>query len=54
MLKQVKPKDEPPYYVCTNCNWAWQSLQEANRHACDGNPPAKPAFQSFTKDKNNV
>ena len=49
MLKQVKPKDEPPYYVCSKCNWAWQSLQEANRHACNGNPPAQPAFQSYTK-----
>lgn len=49
MLKQVKPLSEPPYYVCTNCNWAWQSLREANYHACNGNPPPKPAFQSYTK-----
>jgi hypothetical protein len=49
MLKQVRPPSEPPYYVCTKCNWAWQSLQEANRHACNGNPPAEPAFCSISK-----
>lgn len=52
MLKQMKDAPgNPPYYVCTNCNWAWQSLQAANRHACNGNPPAKPAFQSFSRGK---
>ena len=48
MIKQVRPSSEPPYWVCVECNWAWQSLQEANRHSCNGNPPAEPAFRSVT------
>jgi len=49
MLKQVKPASpEPPYYVCTNCNWAWQSLQQANNHSCNGQPLPQPAFRSYT------
>ena len=49
MLKQVKPPSEPPYWVCTTCNRPFEALQEANRHACNGNPPPQPAFQSYTK-----
>jgi len=50
MLKQIKPVfPEPPYYVCTKCNWAWRSLQEANQHTCGQDKPLEPAFRSYTK-----
>lgn len=49
MIKQVRPPSEPPYWVCAKCNWAWQSLQEANRHACGQKPPPEPAFRSISK-----
>ena len=49
MLKQVRLASEAPYYVCTTCNWAWQSLQEANKHPCGLNPLPVPAFQSYSK-----
>ena len=40
----------PPYYVCTECNWAFYGLQEANKHArgCGRAVPIQPAFQSYT------
>ena len=52
MLKQINNcPSKKPYWVCVKCDWAWQSLQEANRHVCGKNPPAQPAFRSFTKAK---
>jgi hypothetical protein len=49
MLKQVNPpRPEPPYWVCTKCNWPFQSLQEANGHSCGQNKPPEPAFRSYT------
>jgi hypothetical protein len=30
--KRDAPKN-PPYWVCTNCKWAFESLQAANRHS---------------------
>jgi hypothetical protein len=52
MLKQMKDAPgNPPYWYCTKCNTPFEALQAANRHACNGNPPAKPAFQSFSRGK---
>jgi len=49
MLKQVKDAPgNPPYWVCTSCNWAFLALQEANNHSCNGQPPPQPAFRSYT------
>jgi hypothetical protein len=36
MLRKVNDAPaNPPYWVCTLCNWPFMSLQEANRHAQD-------------------
>ena len=52
MLKQVKDAPgNPPYWVCLECNKPFEALHAANKHSCNGNPPAKPAFQSFSGDK---
>ena len=33
MIEQKKDAPgNPPFYVCTNCKWAFQALQEANEH----------------------
>jgi hypothetical protein len=51
----IKKKEDapgnPPYWYCTNCNWAFASLQESMKHSltCGQTKEQKPAFQSFTK-----
>jgi hypothetical protein len=35
MLEQKKDAPgNPPYWVCTKCNWAFPVLREANQHSC--------------------
>ena len=49
MIEQKKDAPgNPPYYVCTNCKWAFQALQEANEHGrrCGRKEPA-PAYRHY-------
>ena len=51
MIKRVfDAPNNPPYYVCTECNWAFSGLQEASNHAreCGQAVPIQPAFRSYT------
>ena len=51
MLKRVFDEPgSPPYYVCTECNWAFQALHEANEHSrgCGRAVPTQPVFRSYT------
>ena len=51
MIKRVfDAPNNPPYYVCTECNLAFSGLQEASNHAreCGQAVPIQPAFKSYT------
>jgi len=53
MLEQKKDAPgNPPYWVCTNCKWAFPVLSEATRHQCGGQTPVS-AFTSYTRRKND-
>ena len=49
MIKRVFDEPgSPPYYVCTECKWAFFGLQEANKqHAkyCGKAVPVQPTFE---------
>jgi len=54
MIEQKKDAPgNPPYYVCTNCKWAFQALQEANEHSrrCGRNElaPTYRHYEGFIK-----
>jgi len=52
MIEQKKDAPgNPPYWVCTNCKWAFAALQEANRHQCGGHISVS-AFTSYTRKEN--
>ena len=51
MIKRVfDAPNNPPYYVCTECNRPFQALHEANEHGrkCGQAVPIQPAFKSYT------
>ena len=51
MLEQKKDAPgNPPYWVCINCKWAFQALQEANAHKCIGQTDFRPSFKSYTRN----
>jgi hypothetical protein len=53
MLEQRKDAPgNPPYWVCTKCNWAFHVLQEANRHQCGTKNKTTPVYVSYSR-KNN-
>ena len=36
MIEQKRDApNNPPYWVCTKCKWAFEALQAANRHRCN-------------------
>ena len=49
--RRLDAPGNPPYYVCTICNWAWPKLHEANLHAlsCGYKEPQQFAFQSISR-----
>ena len=52
MIEQKKDAPgNPPYYVCTNCKWAFQVLQEANEHGrrC-GRDEVAPIYRHYERD----
>lgn len=58
MIEQKKDSlGNPPYWVCLECNWAFQALQEANKHRCGIDKNLGNGFISYTrkieKDSNN-
>ena len=51
MIEQKKDApNNPPYWVCTNCKWAFEALQAANRHRC-GNQEMEDNGQRFYSKK---
>jgi hypothetical protein len=51
MIEQKKDApNNPPYWVCTNCKWAFEALQAANRHRC-GNQERQDNGQRFYSKK---
>ena len=52
MIEQKKDaQGNPPYWVCTNCKWAFQALQEANEHGrrCGRDEPA-PTYRHYERE----
>jgi len=52
MIEQKKDAPgNPPYYVCTNCKWAFQALQEANEHGrrC-GRDEVAPTYRHYERE----
>jgi len=53
MIEQRKDvPGNPPYWVCTKCNWAFPVLQEANRHQCGTTNKTTPAYVSYSRKSN--
>jgi hypothetical protein len=53
MLEQRKDAlGNPPYWVCTKCNWAFHILQEATKHQCGTEKKATPAYVSYSRKRN--
>lgn len=51
MIEQKKDaSNNPPYWVCTNCKWAFEALQAANNHRC-GNQEREDNGQRFYSKK---
>jgi hypothetical protein len=45
MIEQKKDAPgNPPYWICTNCKWAFPMLREATSHQCGTENKAIPAF----------
>lgn len=48
MIEQKKDAPgNPPYWVCTNCKWAFPSLQDANQHSRNCGQSEGPTYQKF-------
>ena len=52
MIEQKKDAPgNPPYWVCTNCKWAFPILQEANEHGrrC-GRSELAPTYRHYERE----
>ena len=50
MIEQKKDAPgNPPYWVCTNCKWAFAALQEANKHQCGPEDSPKETYKSYSR-----
>jgi len=48
MIEQKKDAPgNPPYWVCTNCKWAFQALQEANKHSRRCEKKDGPTYRKY-------
>ena len=55
MLEQKKDAPgNPPYWVCTNCKWAFPVLREATSHQCGTENKAMPTYVSFSRKENGT
>ncbi len=53
MLEQKKDAPgNPPYWVCTKCNWAFIALQEANNHQCGPENKLNETYKSYSRKSN--
>jgi len=53
MIEQKKyAPGNRPYWVCTNCKWAFPVLRDATSHQCGTENKATPAYVSYSRKSN--
>lgn len=55
MIEQKKDAPgNPPYWVCTNCKWAFPVLRDATSHQCGTENKPTSAYVSYSRKKNGT